>query len=258
MADYSLGTGEYQRRPRAELQSACTHIRLCQRIQSIVTALNPVKSEASRHFTALDHVLGAIDDGLRLLSGLTPPPARTNPAAALPEPELSPAERAHVAGLMRINHAGEICAQALYAGQAATARAPAVRQAMSRAADEEIDHLAWCAERLAELDSRPSLLDPFWYSGAFALGALAGTAGDRWSLGFLRETERQVEAHLQDHLDRLPEQDARSAAILAQMQMDEAEHARMAEAAGAVALPQPVQLVMRFMAGVMKQVAYRL
>ena len=130
--------------------------------------------------------------------------ARPNPAADLPEPELDQDESAHVAGLMRINHTGEICAQALYAGQAATARDDATRIAMQSAAEEEIDHLSWCEDRLEALDSHPSLLNPLWYAGSFAIGAAAGIAGDDWSLGFVKETENQVEAHLEDHLERLP------------------------------------------------------
>jgi ubiquinone biosynthesis monooxygenase Coq7 len=159
---------------------------------------------------------------------------------------------------MRINHTGEICAQALYAGQAATARNDATREAMQSAADEEIDHLSWCEDRLRELDSRPSLLNPLWYAGSFAIGAVAGIAGDDWSLGFVRETENQVEAHLQDHLERLPAGDARSLAILDQMKVDEAKHAAMAEAAGARELPPPIRRAMAFTAGIMKALAYRM
>jgi len=163
-----------------------------------------------------------------------------------------------VAGLMRINHSGEVCAQALYAGQAATARHDETRDAMQLAADEEIDHLAWCEDRLRELDSRPSILNPFWYAGSFAIGAIAGIAGDRWSLGFVKETEKQVEAHLEDHLERLPEGDGRSQAILDQMKKDEAKHAEMAEAAGARDLPPPIQSAMAFTASIMKTLAYRI
>ena len=163
-----------------------------------------------------------------------------------------------MAGLMRINHSGEVCAQALYAGQAATARHDETRDAMQLAADEEIDHLAWCEDRLRELDSRPSILNPFWYAGSFAIGAIAGIAGDRWSLGFVKETEKQVEAHLEDHLERLPEGDGRSQAILDQMKKDEAKHAEMAEAAGARDLPPPIQSAMAFTASIMKTLAYRI
>ncbi len=159
---------------------------------------------------------------------------------------------------MRVNHAGEICAQALYAGQAATARDGVVRGVMQQAADEEIDHLSWCESRLHELDSRTSVLNPLWYAGSFAIGALAGLAGDRWSLGFVRETEHQVEAHLQEHIERLPQGDQRSRSILDQMKIDEAKHGRMAEDAGGRELPKPVRRVMAFTAGIMKALAYRL
>ncbi len=159
---------------------------------------------------------------------------------------------------MRVNHAGEICAQALYAGQAMTARNPDVARDMQHAADEEIDHLAWCEARLEELGERPSVLNPFWYAGSFAIGALAGFAGDKWSLGFLKETERQVEAHLEEHLGRLPESDGRSQAILAQMKIDEARHAEMADKAGGADLPEPVRRAMAAASGVMKALAYRL
>jgi ubiquinone biosynthesis monooxygenase Coq7 len=158
---------------------------------------------------------------------------------------------------MRINHAGEICAQALYAGQAATARSADVQADMQQAANEEIDHLSWCRERLDELDSKPSLLDPLWYAGSFAIGAAAGLAGDGWSLGFLKETENQVEAHLEGHIEKLPPEDARSRAILDQMKIDEAKHAKMAEDSGAYDLPQPVRGLMKITAGVMKAIAYR-
>ena len=162
-----------------------------------------------RNYTPIDRLIAAIDEGLRVSTGEAPAPFRANPAGDLAPAELNEQDREHVAGLMRINHTGEVCAQALYAGQAATARNEATREAMQSAADEEIDHLAWCEERLQELDARPSLLNPLWYAGSFAIGALAGIAGDDWSLGFVKETENQVEAHLADHLDRLPEGDPR-------------------------------------------------
>ncbi len=185
-----------------------------------------------RELSALDRALIRVDEALRLSAGSAPSPERENPAGDLAESGLDAGERQHVAGLMRVNHAGEICAQALYAGQAATARDDSVRDAMRQAAAEEFDHLSWCEDRLRELDSRPSVLNPLWYAGSFAIGALAGLAGDRWSLGFVRETENQVEAHLQEHMDRLPAGDARSQAILDQMKADEARHAVMAEEAG--------------------------
>lgn len=216
------------------------------------------QTSGPRRYTPLDRVIAAFDEALRLSTGSAPPPARENPAGDAAATELSDAERRHVAGLMRVNHAGEICAQALYAGQALTARNPAVARDMERAASEEIDHLAWCEARLTELEDRPSVLNPFWYAGSFAIGALAGLAGDKWSLGFLKETERQVEAHLGDHLERLPESDARSRAILDQMKADEARHADMADAAGGVALPQLVRSAMAAASGVMKALAYRI
>jgi ubiquinone biosynthesis monooxygenase Coq7 len=211
-----------------------------------------------RRFTALDHFISALDDGLRHAVGEAPVATRDNPAAEAPALEMDDRMRRKVAGLMRINHTGEVCAQALYAGQAATARSEAVRREMGLAAAEEIDHLSWCAERLEELDDQPSLLNPLWYAGSFAIGAAAGLAGDAWSLGFLKETERQVEAHLAEHLEHLPAEDERSHAILAQMKIDEAKHADMAEQSGARELPPPIRRAMRLAAGVMKTIVYRI
>jgi ubiquinone biosynthesis monooxygenase Coq7 len=211
-----------------------------------------------RQLTSLDHFISAIDEGLRHAVGEAPAGTRGNPAGDAPDVDMDENTRKHVAGLMRINHAGEVCAQALYAGQAATARSETVRREMETAAAEEIDHLAWCAERLRELDDQPSVLNPLWYAGSFAIGAAAGLAGDAWSLGFLKETENQVEAHLAEHLDRLPEDDRRSNAILAQMKIDEARHADMAEQSGARDLPLPVTGAMRLAAGVMKAIVYRI
>jgi len=213
---------------------------------------------ATRNFSSLDRWIVRIDEALRLSSGASPEPARPNPAGALAPAGLDAEQRRHVAGLMRVNHAGEICAQALYAGQAATARHDATREAMQQAADEEIDHLAWCESRLRELDSHTSFLNPLWYAGSFAIGALAGLAGDHWSLGFVRETEDQVEAHLQQHIDELPAGDERSRAILNQMKSDEASHSRMAEAAGGRELPEPIRKAMTLTAGIMKSLAYRI
>ncbi len=213
---------------------------------------------AGRHYTPLDRIIHRIDEALRLSTGFAPSPARPNPAGDTEEGELDEDTRRHVAGLMRINHTGEICAQALYAGQAATARSEEIRDEMQIASDDEIDHLAWCEQRLQELDSRPSLLNPLWYAGSYAIGAIAGAAGDGWSLGFLKETENQVEAHLQDHLEQLPAQDTRSQAILDQMKTDEAKHAKMAEDAGAFELAEPIRELMRFTSKVMKVVAYRI
>jgi len=211
-----------------------------------------------RHFTPLDRFIATVDQALRLSSGLAPEPARPNPAGDTPEIEMDEEARRHAAGLMRINHTGEICAQALYAGQAATARNREVKDEMESAALDEIDHLAWCEDRLRELDSRTSLLNPFWYASSFAIGAAAGIAGDGWSLGFLKETEIQVEAHLEDHLEQLPPEDKRSQAILDQMKVDEAKHARMAADAGAYELPEPIKQAMTFTSKIMKAVAYRI
>ena len=203
-------------------------------------------------------MIASIDEALRISTGEAPAPFRENPAGDLAAAELNEDDRRHVAGLMRINHTGEICAQALYAGQAATAHNDETREAMQLAADEEIDHLSWCEDRLKELDSHPSILNPFWYAGSFAIGAVAGIAGDDWSLGFVKETENQVEAHLEDHLERLPEGDARSQAILDQMKEDEAKHAQMAEDAGARELPPPIRRAMTMTADLMKSLVYRI
>jgi ubiquinone biosynthesis monooxygenase Coq7 len=211
-----------------------------------------------RNYSPIDRLIIGIDQALKLSSGDSPEPARPNPAADLDAPELAEDEIRHVAGLMRINHTGEICAQALYAGQAATARNPEVREEMELAASEEIDHLSWCGDRLEELGSRPSILNPLWYAGSFTLGAIAGIAGDAWSLGFLKETENQVESHLEDHLQKLPAADERSQAILEQMKTDEAKHAEMADAAGAKPLPEPIREAMAISAGIMKALAYRI
>lgn len=212
---------------------------------------------ASRLQHPLDHFLDQTQRALETVFG-SPAAARDNPAGDTPEVALDESERRHAAGLMRINHVGEVCAQALYVGQAAVARDPATREHLLEAAQEETDHLAWCADRLRELDSRPSLLNPLWYAGSYAIGALAGLRGDGWNLGFVVETERQVEAHLDEHLQTLPEADLRSRAILTTMKADEARHADSAEAAGARILPQPIPTVMATASRLMKTVAYRL
>ena len=211
----------------------------------------------TRSYTPIDRIIIGIDSALRMASGQTGEARRENPAESVPEIVMDDEHRRHSAGLMRINHAGEVCAQALYAGQAVTARNPDVQAEMQKAANEEIDHLGWCKERLDELQSKPSLLDPFWYAGSFAIGAAAGLAGDGWSLGFLKETEKQVEAHLEGHLEKLPPEDARSRAILDQMKIDEAKHAQMAEDSGARDLPPPIRRLMKLTASAMKAVAYR-
>ncbi|WP_019449540.1 2-polyprenyl-3-methyl-6-methoxy-1,4-benzoquinone monooxygenase [Cupriavidus sp. BIS7] len=207
----------------------------------------------------MDTLIREFDVALRAIAGATRA-GRANPADRLaPDTEqMSAEERRHVAGLMRINHVGEVCAQALYQAQKLTARSAPVRAQMDAAAREEEDHLAWCADRLHELGSRPSLLNPVWYAGAFAIGVLAGRAGDRVSLGFVAETERQVEHHLTGHLDRLPAADGRSRVILEQMRDDEVRHGDAARDAGGVPLPGPVRALMRAASRVMTTTAYRI
>jgi ubiquinone biosynthesis monooxygenase Coq7 len=210
----------------------------------------------SRNYSPTDQVLIGFDQAVRTLFGRPQVSERPNPAAQLAEEGLSAQEQDQVARLMRINHTGEVCAQALYQGQALTAKLPAVRSQMERAAQEENDHLDWCDTRLQELDQRKSLLNPLWYTGAFTLGALAGLAGDRWSLGFVAETERQVESHLAAHLEQIPPQDFKSRAILEQMQRDEIGHANLALAAGGAELPGPIKLAMRLASKVMTTTVY--
>ena len=205
----------------------------------------------------VDHLVIEFDKGLRTLFG-TARSLRPHPDAGLPEAPLSDVEKKHAAGLMRVNHSGEVCAQALYQGQALTARNPEAQQALLKAAGEETEHLAWCESRLQELGSHTSFLNPFWYTGSLAIGAAVGLVGDKWNLGFLAETERQVEAHLDGHLDRLPEQDAKSRAIVELMKTDEIRHAETAIAHGGVELPPPAKAIMRLMAKVMTRTAYRI
>ena len=210
-----------------------------------------------RALSPLDRLLVDAQNALGTLAG-KPAARRPNPAADAPEVELDAHERRHAAGLMRINHVGEVCAQGLYFGQAAVARDPQTRQHLMEAAQEETDHLAWCADRLRELDSQPSLFNPLWYAGSYSLGVLAGLRGDGWNLGFVVETEHQVEAHLEEHLQTLPEADLRSREILKAMKADEARHAEHAEQAGARLLPQPIPTLMAAASNLMKAVAYRL
>jgi ubiquinone biosynthesis monooxygenase Coq7 len=205
----------------------------------------------------IDDLLLSFDRALRTVTGAVTA-SRPTPGASLAATELSPEERRHAAGLMRVNHTGEVCAQALYAAQALVARDPSVKCALAGAARDEEEHLAWTRQRLAELGDRASLLDPLWYAGSFAIGVAAGLAGDRVNLGFVVETERQVEEHLTGHMERLPAADARSRAIVEQMRDDEARHGAMAQAAGAVDLPFPVKGLMRAAADVMRVVAYRI
>jgi ubiquinone biosynthesis monooxygenase Coq7 len=212
----------------------------------------------TRRLSFLDRVIIDLDRGLRAVGGESPAEGRSNPAADLPEAPLSHAQRRHAAGLMRVDHTGEVAAQALYHGQALTARTPRLRGAMEQAAREEGDHLRWCSERLEELDDRASRLDPLWYAGSFLIGAAAGLAGDRWSLGFVVETERQVVRHLDGHLTSLPPGDTRSRAILEQMRVDEGVHATTALESGAAELPGPVKRLMTLTARVMTETAYRI
>ncbi len=210
-----------------------------------------------RTLTPLDRLLDGAQNALATITGSLHA-ERPNPGRGEPEVVLDDDERRHAAGLMRINHVGEVCAQALYVGQAAMARDDSLRRHLLSAAEEENDHLAWCGARLDELGSRPSLLNPLWSAGAWAIGAGAALVGDRLSLGFVVETERQVEAHLDTHLDRLPPGDERSRAIVRVMKDDEARHADNARAAGAATLPAPIPTLMGFAAEVMRKVAYRL
>ena len=183
---------------------------------------------------------------------------RPVPGEDIPDAEMSDAERAHAAALMRVNHVGEVCAQALYQGQSIMSRDPAIRDTLRQASQEETEHLPWTERRIAELGGRKSLLNPLWYGGALAIGMLAGRFGDRWNLGFLAETERQVEHHLKGHLDTLPPADLRSRAIVEQMKVDEAEHADTAVRLGAHDLPAPAKAVMKAAAQVMTTLTYRL
>jgi ubiquinone biosynthesis monooxygenase Coq7 len=199
----------------------------------------------------IDQLIVAADEALRTLSG-SGSPSRPTPGKDLPE-SASPGEAAR---LMRVNHTGEVCAQALYSGQAVFARDARVREALRGAAAEERDHLSWCRKRLDELESRPSLLDPLWYAGSFGLGLISGAAGDRWSLGFLAETEAQVERHLEGHLDRLVDDDARSRAVLEQMRQDENRHGALGRSLGGEELPLPVKFAMRMASRVMTRTAY--
>jgi ubiquinone biosynthesis monooxygenase Coq7 len=203
-----------------------------------------------------DELIIGFDRALRTLVG-TASSQRPNPATNLPEETLTPEERRHAGGLMRVNHTGEVCAQALYQAQALIARDPEVSRRFALAAREEEDHLAWTQERLAELGDRTSYANPLWYAGSFAVGLIAGIGGDRANLGFVVETERQVEEHLTDHMDRLPQSDARSRAIVAAMRDDEARHGATARDAGASELPLPIRALMRATAKLMTLTAYR-
>lgn len=205
----------------------------------------------------MDKLIAEFDRALRAIAGVTNP-SRASPGEQKSEAGLSESERSHAAALMRVNHVGEICAQALYQGQALTARNPQARAALEQAAREEEDHLAWSAQRIRELGGRPSLLNPLWYAGSLAIGAVAGALGDRWNLAFLAETEHQVEEHLTGHLQALPAQDERTRAVVEGMRRDEAKHRASALRLGAAELPGPAKLAMRFASKVMTTVAYRI
>jgi ubiquinone biosynthesis monooxygenase Coq7 len=209
-----------------------------------------------RDYTPFDRALIGVDQTLRTLLGRPVLTGRARPGKSQEEVDLTDQERRHIGRLMRVNHTGEVCAQALYQGQALTARNRAVRERLERSAREENDHLAWCEDRIDELGGRKSLLNPLWFAGSFAMGSAAGIAGDRWSLGFVVETERQVEDHLDSHIAQVPADDHRTRAILEQMKADEAHHAAVATAAGGAELPGPVKLAMRVVSKVMTRGAY--
>ena len=209
-----------------------------------------------RHFTPIDQLIKQTDHALRTIFGKPHTTERPNPSDNIAERELTEAEQKHAAGLMRVNHAGEVSAQALYQGQALTARLEEVRHSMEQAAEEENDHLAWTAQRLYELSSHKSILNPVWYAGSFTIGAVAGLLGDKWSLGFVAETEHQVIQHLEQHLQKLPPDDARSEAVLKQMKIDEAHHATVALESGGAELPRPVKKLMGIMSKTMTSSAY--
>lgn len=211
---------------------------------------------SERAYTLADRLVMNLDQGLRTVFGRPVTTERPDPARGVAEAELAEPERKLAGRLMRVNHSGEVAAQALYQGQALTAELPQVRATMERAAQEENDHLAWCETRIRQLGTHKSLLNPLWYTGSFAIGALAGAIGDKWSLGFVAETEHQVVKHLSDHLERLPSQDARSRAVLEQMREDEAHHATVAIESGAARLPEPVQRLMTVTAKVMTRTAF--
>ncbi|OGS89127.1 MAG: 2-octaprenyl-3-methyl-6-methoxy-1,4-benzoquinol hydroxylase [Gallionellales bacterium GWA2_59_43] len=205
----------------------------------------------------LDRLIVEFDKGLRTLFSQAHS-ARPHPDANTPDAPLDEAERKHAAGLMRINHSGEICAQALYQGQALTARDPAVQAELKQAAQEETEHLAWTSRRVHELGGHLSVLNPLWYTGSLTLGAVAGLLGDKWNLGFLSETERQVGGHLQSHLGKLPEHDEKSRAIVQQMYVDETKHSDMAKRMGGAELPEPVKFVMKATSKILTHAAYRI
>ena len=209
-----------------------------------------------RQLSPLDKLLIGANNALRTVATPAGRPARSNPAENVADADLNAEQKRHAAGLMRVNHAGEIAAQALYQGHATVARDRNIEEQMQRAADEEFDHLAWCEQRIHELGFQPSRLSPLWYAGAYAIGAASGVLGDKWSLGFIAETEKQVCSHLDSHLVQLPEEDAKSRAIVKQMRDEEEEHGENAVDAGAAVLPGPIVRLMRATAKVMTKTAY--
>jgi ubiquinone biosynthesis monooxygenase Coq7 len=213
---------------------------------------------AQRQLSLLDKLLDQIDSGLRTSFGSAPAPNRVSPAQAIEEPELTEEQRQHAIGLMRVNHAGEICAQALYQGQALTAKLPHVGEQMRESAAEEIDHLAWCEQRIHQLGGKTSALNPVWYAMSFTLGAGAGLISDKLSLGFVAATEDQVCNHLEKHLQQLPEDDAKSRSIVEQMLVDEAQHAESALAAGGHKFPKPVKALMTLVSSAMTKSSYKI
>ena len=209
-----------------------------------------------RHYSFTDKILTHADQAMKTIFADAPRSSRPNPGDAYEETDLLDSDKQHIGGLMRVNHSGEVSAQGLYQGQALTARLPDVREKMEQAAIEENDHLAWCEERLNDVHTRKSLLNPVWYAGSFVIGAVAGAVGDKWSLGFVAETEHQVVKHLDEHLDSLPEQDQKTRAILEQMKKDELHHATTALHHGGADLPLPTKKLMGLMSKVMTRTAY--
>lgn len=212
----------------------------------------------TKHLSPLDQFLTQIDQALRTVVADAPTPERPSPAENAAETQLSEQEKQHAAGLMRVNHSGEVCAQALYQGQALTAKLTHVREEMEHAADEEIDHLAWCEQRVKELGENTSRLNPLWYALSFGIGATAGLISDKLSLGFVSATEDQVCKHLESHLEQLPEQDTKSRTIVEKMLEDEAKHARSALEAGGVEFPAPVKGIMSIVSKAMTKTSYRI
>lgn len=209
-----------------------------------------------RQLSPLDKLLAGANNALRTVAAPAGRPARETPSSGIEDSELNAQQKRHAAGLMRVNHAGEVAAQALYQGHASVARDKNIEDQMKRAADEEFDHLAWCEQRIHELGYEPSRLSPLWYAGAYAIGAASGVMGDKWSLGFIAETEKQVCSHLDSHLDHLPDEDRKSRAIVEQMRDEEEEHGENAVDAGAAELPRPIVHLMRATAKVMTKMAY--